>query len=185
MILTDQILEQIVDTIMADPTKPVLLPDHCYDKRTDKAIVYVDGLPIGLHRHLYNTLIHPLAWDQRMVEQSGHRRNVNPYLYGVNLTRGVSGRTHCGKGHAYAGNEMPDNSGHWRCRTCYLEWRASRSNGRPSLTAINRAKTHCPRDHEYTEENTIINADGKRRCRTCVNARKRLAASAKRKEQDQ
>ena len=35
---------------------------------------------------------------------------------------------------------------------------------------VNKAKTHCPHGHEYTEENTYF--DGlARRCRTC--ARKR------------
>ena len=31
---------------------------------------------------------------------------------------------------------------------------------------INAAKTHCPRGHEYTDENTQINR-GKRNCREC------------------
>jgi hypothetical protein len=30
--------------------------------------------------------------------------------------------------------------------------------------------THCPKSHEYTPENTIMDA-GKRKCRTCVYAR--------------
>jgi hypothetical protein len=30
----------------------------------------------------------------------------------------------------------------------------------------NRAKTHCPRGHEYTEENTRVRR-GRRECRTC------------------
>lgn len=36
--------------------------------------------------------------------------------------------------------------------------------GRPSR----RGKTHCKRDHEYTEENTRIGSGGYRVCRTCV-----------------
>lgn len=31
----------------------------------------------------------------------------------------------------------------------------------------NRRKTHCPKGHEYTPENTRIDSAGKRHCRTC------------------
>lgn len=31
----------------------------------------------------------------------------------------------------------------------------------------NARKTHCPRGHEYTEENFFARADGKRSCKTC------------------
>ena len=30
-----------------------------------------------------------------------------------------------------------------------------------------RNRTHCPRGHEYSPENTYVGPDGKRRCRTC------------------
>jgi hypothetical protein len=30
-----------------------------------------------------------------------------------------------------------------------------------------RARTHCPKKHEYTEANTYIYPDGRRKCRTC------------------
>ena len=33
--------------------------------------------------------------------------------------------------------------------------------------ARNKAKTHCPRGHEYTPENTYVSAQGFRRCRAC------------------
>jgi len=41
-----------------------------------------------------------------------------------------------------------------------------------------RAKTHCPHGHEYTPENTIRWADGKRRCKACDRARNRGDATA-------
>ena len=28
--------------------------------------------------------------------------------------------------------------------------------------------THCPQGHEYTEDNTAVYKDGKRRCKTCM-----------------
>lgn len=37
-----------------------------------------------------------------------------------------------------------------------------------------RSKTHCPSGHPYDEANTVIDADGSRRCRTCRRRRDRL-----------
>jgi hypothetical protein len=36
----------------------------------------------------------------------------------------------------------------------------------------NAGKTHCPRNHEYTEENTYVH-NGRRNCRTCQRERQR------------
>ncbi len=41
-------------------------------------------------------------------------------------------------------------------------------------TALNAAKTHCKRGHEFTPENTYYrrdSANGLRQCRTCIRAR--------------
>lgn len=35
------------------------------------------------------------------------------------------------------------------------------------MPAINAAKTHCPKGHEYTPENTYYRERGWRHCRTC------------------
>lgn len=45
-----------------------------------------------------------------------------------------------------------------------------------SFAAINARKTHCPRGHAYSPENTRIERCGGRRCRTCERAKKRRAA---------
>ena len=39
-----------------------------------------------------------------------------------------------------------------------------------TVAARNAAKTHCKRGHEFTVANTISNAKGHRRCRTCIRA---------------
>lgn len=36
-----------------------------------------------------------------------------------------------------------------------------------TITARNAAKTHCPRGHAYTAENTYVRPRGSRECRTC------------------
>ena len=51
--------------------------------------------------------------------------------------------------------------------------RDSRGRGR------NSSKTHCPHNHEYTDENTYVDPNGWRKCRTCIRSR----ASTMSKEQ--
>jgi len=36
-----------------------------------------------------------------------------------------------------------------------------------SFSAVNKAKTHCPKGHEYTPSNTSIRANGSRACKQC------------------
>lgn len=48
-------------------------------------------------------------------------------------------------------------------------WNLARALSIPSGQTRNQhtGKTHCPRGHEYTPENTIIRRTGWRECRTC------------------
>jgi hypothetical protein len=46
--------------------------------------------------------------------------------------------------------------------------------------ARQKAKTHCPRGHEYSPENTYISPQGWRTCRACHNAKMRRRNLAKR-----
>jgi hypothetical protein len=47
------------------------------------------------------------------------------------------------------------------------------SKGRCRAGIRKKEQTHCIHGHEFTVENTIIRANGTRRCRTCQNKRKR------------
>jgi hypothetical protein len=49
--------------------------------------------------------------------------------------------------------------------------------GSLAIAKVHAEKTHCPHGHEYTELNTI-RRDGRRRCRTCVNAARRARRAA-------
>lgn len=159
MILTPEIEEKIVEAIAQDPKSPVTLPDHAYAK-DGRVIVLVDGLPIDLHRHLHEKLIGPLGIHQKMHDRSGTKGNVNPHLFVV-VDGNKSPNTHCPKGHAYEGNEMPPNSRGYRCRRCYLD------SLPPRKGTGNAEKTECPEGHPYNEENTYIDSAGRRRCLIC------------------
>jgi len=56
----------------------------------------------------------------------------------------------------------------------HLEAVTQKVNANRGLTGANmRNKTHCPKGHEYTPENTRI-VSGSRHCRTCHRARARI-----------
>ena len=166
MILTPELEQAILEQIQRRPDQALVLPDWCYWKGQSQPVIYVDGLPTRLSRHLYERTIRRLDYDESLYLQDGvHPRNVNPNLFDLRR-RGARG-SRCPNGHAYAGNEMPDNSMGWRCRTCYLAWRKSTSQGGLNVGQINAAKTHCPQRHRYTPENTLHLSNGRRRCRTC------------------
>jgi hypothetical protein len=50
----------------------------------------------------------------------------------------------------------------------------------PERLVHNRDKTHCPKNHEYTEENTYVSKRGQRNCRTCHRDDVREASRRKR-----
>lgn len=71
---------------------------------------------------------------------------------------------------------------------CYLrpEWIEKQSADKKSRplhaglvaqAAAMRAKTHCPRGHAYSPENTRLNSRGGRLCKTCIRERRRKPSS--------
>lgn len=55
------------------------------------------------------------------------------------------------------------------CNPTHLEPVTNRANllRGVSFSALNAVKTHCPKGHEYTPENTWVSARNQRHCRTC------------------
>jgi len=171
LILTKEIQKQIIDAIEADTAAAVVLPDHAYSKE-GRVLVVIDGLAIDLHRHLYTLIIGPLTDTQRMHDTSGVEGNVNPYLFTV-VEGGRSPSTHCPNDHPYAGNEMPPNSRGYRCRLCYEAALQRQREQGEDVGTPNSEKTECPQRHPYSEENTLIDSAGRRRCRICKKAQAR------------
>jgi hypothetical protein len=108
----------------------------------------------------------------------------------------VRPRTHCGRGHPYAGrNVMHLANGTRICRACRNIWERNRAwkerQSRPlqpptaqfgdrNAATMNAAKTHCPRGHAYTPENIYYGTRGWRTCRTCALERRQVIRDAKR-----
>jgi len=82
-------------------------------------------------------------------------------------------KTKCPEGHPYDDlNSYVDKNGYVHCRRCRLERMRIRRAASPGLGqgGFNKAKTHCPKGHGYTQENTYINPQGRRTCRECAKA---------------
>lgn len=89
-------------------------------------------------------------------------------------------KTECPQGHPYdKENSYVDPRGYMQCRTCRndrMKARRAKSPGRGQGWK-NAAKTHCPKGHEYTEENTYrwkkTNGTKCRVCKECERLRRR------------
>lgn len=116
-----------------------------------------------------------------------HRRCVNPkHLCAATPRENVlrSGsfaavnarKTHCVNGHPFEGDDLYTYpNGNRGCRQCqraadrrWYERRAERE-GREVLP-LPQYRTHCPNDHPYDDENTVI-VGGQRKCKTCARER--------------
>jgi hypothetical protein len=56
------------------------------------------------------------------------------------------------------------------CRICHTQFDYDSGRRLRNVKAMNeawRSITHCPKGHEYTEENTRITPEGQRKCRAC------------------
>lgn len=108
----------------------------------------------------------------------------------------VSGRQRPGQVHqlvaiAFLGpkpsplHEVCHNDGdHLNNRETNLRWGTKSENMRDRVLHgqdHNALKTHCPRNHEYTEENTYISPSGWRQCRQCKPLRRKLLAEKRAK----
>lgn len=72
--------------------------------------------------------------------------------------------------HHECGTKLCVNPAHLRAIT-HAEHNAGHLNAE-AWYERQRAKTHCPHGHEYTDENTMVKR-GKRHCRTCERRRNR------------
>lgn len=85
-----------------------------------------------------------------------------------------SQKTHCPHGHEYtAENTYRQSEGGRGCRECRRVQNRERKHAAVVATGktpmpYSGHRTHCPRGHEYTEENTMFHSvTGNRLCRTC------------------
>lgn len=128
-------------------------------KNTDGyGAVWSNGSMRGAHRVVWEALVGPIL-DGQCLDHACH-----------------NGDAACSGGRQCA---------HRSCvNPAHLSPIARGANGLTSRTAtaaINAAKTECPHGHPYSAENTIRVSNGRamvRRCRTCVNAKRRERRAA-------
>lgn len=162
-----------------------------------------DPRNIRAHRFAYEMLVGPIPDGMELDHLCRNRpccnpAHLEPVTGRVNIMRGKGApaenarKTHCPEGHEYTEeNTYISPSDGWRqCVACranhsrktsverqrrYRERQRGGESG-PGKGGHQKARTHCPHGHEYTEANTIREGN-RRRCRACVNARRRASGS--------
>lgn len=128
------------------------------------------GRKIYAHRLAYERLVGPLTHGLTIDHLCRNRSCFNPqHLEQItsgenvlrgNTTSGINSRkTHCKKGHPFAGDNLQiTTAGRRRCRAC------EKREPKPK-------PTHCKHGHERTPETFRAFADGKKRCIPCAYAK--------------
>lgn len=148
-------------------------------------VAWIDGKARIAHRAIYELDRGPIPDRAQLDHLCRNRACVNPthlepVTPAVNIQRSDHAekrKTHCPKGHPYdeANTRVVASSGHRKCRECTrAAKRAYYQRTKGDRLAPPGARTHCPRGHEYTPENTYIQpSTGSRICRTCASDRVR------------
>lgn len=132
------------------------------------------------HRISFHILSQPIPAHLELDHLCKHRDCVNPahlelVTHQENVKRGSLGATAkarklannlCPQGHKY---DLIHKNGYRGCKTCVVK---REQNRRPRTGTSNGLKTHCPKGHEYTTENTIFTQNSWRKTRRCRICRK-------------
>lgn len=115
--------------------------------------------------------------EQNMADCVSKGRSVCPINGVINRAK-----THCINGHPFTPENTYTYLRQRHCRSCARDRTRTRRGGlgiRPTRQQIQLSKTHCPKGHKYTHENTYLVGPKRqwRQCRACHLARKRLPIS--------
>jgi hypothetical protein len=154
------------------------------------------GRQAKAHRYAYELLVGPIPPNMLLDHSCRVHPCVNPdhlepvtsrdnTLRGTGFAAKNAKKTHCPQGHPYdEKNTYVSSSGGRQCRTCMKKHgadggaRTALYRERHGLTpstgkgGYQKLRTHCPQGHPYDEKNTTKEGN-RRRCRECVNARRR------------
>jgi len=173
-------------------------PEGCWVWQAGKdwdgyGIFHACGRSWRAHRWAYESLVAPIP-DGLVIDHLCRNRacvnpdHLEPVTDRVNILRGEgvaavnADKAACDKGHPLP----PDR----KCRTCAAIAARIHKGWDPEVAAstpieVARAdRTHCKNGHEFTEDNTWVEANGHRHCRACHRERSR-AAYRKKKEHGQ
>jgi hypothetical protein len=146
--------------------------------------IHVDGKNRTVHRVVYELLIGPVPAGLEIdhlcrVTRCANPEHLEPVTGAENMRRMLAFHDtgYCPHGHQFgvAGNDYRRPDGTRECRPCNRRESAERRQRQAAaegrVLGVREVRTHCGNGHAYTPQNTMIDAEGKRRCRACANAR--------------
>lgn len=129
---------------------------------------------VRAHRWAYEHWVGPIPHGMQIDHLCRVRSCVNPLHLRTTTARENSQYrsaqiTHCPQGHPYDETNTLVSGGRRHCRECgrvRAKQSARKYYGIPDSVVENKAKTHCPAGHAYTEHGVAYK--GKRQCRPCA-----------------
>lgn len=128
--------------------------------------ILVGPIPEGMHLHhrcLNKVCVRPTHLEPKMP-------SVHAKDHGIGGMGAINAQKEaCPRGHPY---DSVSYRGDRECSTCKNErgrqyWQRKAERQGRAVGVRNNSKTHCPKGHEYTEENTYVSTKGSRICRVC------------------
>lgn len=145
---------KIIEQLIAEPERDTILPSWAYASG-NQPVIYHGGKPVKLARHLYEKIVGPIPDGAGLKLEPGHDpRDVNPHHFVVTGSPHV--RLTCPNNHRYTDQDRTEDG--YRCHVC----REEKNLGTPSVSDVNAAKTHCPKNHVL-----VLRTNGRRRCMEC------------------
>lgn len=169
---------KVIEAIKANPSAHIVFDDSVY-RGDNNIVVHRWNQQMLLHRYLYYRIRGQVMRSIFLLPDCDRPGCMNPYHRRKTRYPHRDYSDRCRNGHLYP---EPRLEGKVKCLQCYVNRTDHTPQRDPNGPQTNALRTHCPQNHEYTEQNTYLYTDSKgqtrRYCKTCQLDRTRARRKA-------